>query len=85
MMISLIIMFDKDPNLSYLQISTSLAKKGKRHMYHMSMDFGKLTLEGLIDTRTLKTAISEHDLFRIKLLASEAKSDYSKLLWAMVI
>ena len=36
------------------------------------MDFEKLTLDGLIDTGALTSAISEQDLNKIKLLASEA-------------
>ena len=36
------------------------------------MDFEKLTLDGLIDTGALTSAISEQDLNKIKLLANEA-------------
>ena len=36
------------------------------------MDFEKLTLDGLFDTGALTSAISEQDLNKIKLLASEA-------------
>ena len=57
------IQFDKERNLSYLPISTSLTLKRKRHMYHMPMDFEKLTLDGLIDTGALN---------KIKLLANES-------------
>ena len=41
-------------------------------MYYIPMDFKKLTLDGLIDTGALTSAISEQDLNKIKLLASEA-------------
>ena len=41
-------------------------------MYYMPMDFEKLTLDGLIDTGALTSAISEQDLNKIKLLANEA-------------
>ena len=62
------------PNLnfpiSYLPISTSLTLKRKRHMYYIPMDFEKLTLDGLIDTGALTSAISEQDLNKIKLLAN---------------
>ena len=47
------IQFDKERNLSYLPISTSLTLKRKRHMYYIPMDFKKLTLDGLIDTGAL--------------------------------
>ena len=66
------IQFDKERNLSYLPISTSLTLKRKRHMYYIPMDFEKLTLNGLIDTGALTSAISEQDLKKIKLLANEA-------------
>ena len=66
------IQFDQERNLSYLPISTSLTLKRKRHMYYMPMDFEKLTLDGLIDTGALTSAISEQDLNKIKLLANEA-------------
>ena len=66
------IQFDKERNLSYLPISTSLTLKRKRHMYYIPMDFEKLTLDGLIDTGAPTSAISEQDLHKIKLLANEA-------------
>ena len=66
------IQFDKERNLSYLPISTSLTLKRKRHMYYMPMDFEKLTLDGLIGTGALTSAISEQDLNKIKLIAHES-------------
>ena len=66
------IQFDKERNLSYHPISTSLTLKRKRHMYYIPMDFEKLTFDGLIDTGALTSAISEQDLNKIKLLANEA-------------
>ena len=66
------IQFDKERNLSYLPNSTSLTLKRKRHMYYIPMDFEKLTLDGLIDTGALTSAISEQDLNKNKLLANEA-------------
>ena len=41
-------------------------------MYYIPMDFEKLTLDGLIHTGALTSAISEQDLNKIKLLANEA-------------
>ena len=41
-------------------------------MYYIPMDFEKLTLDGLIDTGALTSAISEQDLNKIKLLANVA-------------
>ena len=69
------IQFHQERNLSYLPMSTSLTLKRKRHMYYMPMDFEKLTLDGLIDTGALTSAISEQDLNKIKLIASEAIKD----------
>ena len=69
------IQFDQERNVSYLPMSTSLTLKRKRHMYYMPMDFEKLTLDGLIDTGALTSAISEQDLNKIKLLANEAIKD----------
>ena len=58
-----------------LLLSTNLTLKSKRHMYNVPMDFEKLTLDGLIDTGALTSAISEQDLNKIKLLAPEAITD----------
>ena len=69
------IQFDQERNLSYLPMSTSLTLKRKRHMYYMPMDFEKLTLDGIIDTGALTSAISERDLNKIKLLVNEAIKD----------
>ena len=69
------IQFDQERNLSYLPMSTSLTLKRKRHLYYMPMDFEKLTLDGLIDTGALTSAISEQDLNKIKLIANEAIKD----------
>ena len=56
------IQFDQERNLLFLPMSTSLTLKRKRQMYYMPMDFKKLTLDGLIDTGALTSAISEQDL-----------------------
>ena len=61
--------------LHMLLLSTNLTLKSKRHMYYFPMDFQKLILDGLIDTGALTRAISEQDLNKNKLLASEAISD----------
>ena len=66
------IQFDIKGNLSYLPISISLTLKRKRHTYYVLMDFEKLTLESLIDTGAMRSATSEQDLNKIKILAKEA-------------
>ena len=69
------IQFDKERNLSFHPISTSLILKRKRHMYYIPMDLEKLRLDGLIDTGAHTSALSEQDLNKIKLLANEAIKD----------
>ena len=66
---------DEGNNVAYLNLSTNLTLKKKRHMYYFPMDFEKLTLDGLIDTGALTSAISEEDLNKIKLLSNEAIKD----------
>ena len=63
---------DTETNVSYLPLSTTLTLKQKRHLYYFPMDFGELTIDGLIDTGALTSAISEADLNKIKLLSSDA-------------
>ena len=66
---------NNETDIPILLLSTNLTLKSKRHMYYFPMDFEKLTLDGLIDTGALTSAISEQDLNKIKLLAPEAISD----------
>ena len=66
---------DEGNNNMYLNLSTNLTLKKKRHMYYFPMDFEKLTLDGLFDTGALTSAISEADLNKIKLLSNEAIKD----------
>ena len=53
----------------FLPLSTNLPLKIKRKMLYFPMDFGELTIDGLIDTGALSSAISEADLCKIRLLA----------------
>ena len=57
----------KECNLSYLPIPTSLTLNRERHLYYMPKDFGKLTLDGLIDTGAFTSAIADQDSNKIKL------------------
>ena len=66
---------DEGNNVAYLNLSSNLTLKKKRDMYYFPMDFEKLTLDGLIDTGALTSAISEKDLNKIKLLSNEAIKD----------
>ena len=44
-------------------------------MFYFPMDFGALTIDGLVDTGALTSAISEADLNKIKLLSNESIKD----------
>ena len=66
---------DEGNNIMYSNLSTNPTLKKKRHMYYFPMDFEKLTLDGLIDTCGITSAISEADLNKIKLLSNEAIKD----------
>ena len=53
----------------YVPLTTNLGLKYKRRMLYFPMDFGELTLDGLVDTGALSSAIPEADLRKIRLLA----------------
>ena len=56
----------------YLPLTTNLGLKYKRRMLYFPMDFGELTLDGLVDTGALSSAIPEADLRKIRLLAPQS-------------
>ena len=60
----------KEGEPAYIPLSTILGRKDKRRMLYFPMDFGELTIEGLIDTEALSSAIPESDLRKIRFLAS---------------
>ena len=66
---------NKETDIPMLLLSTNLTLKSKRHMHYFPMDFEKLTLDGLIDSGALTSAISEQDLNKMKLLAPDAITD----------
>ena len=53
-------------------LTTNLGLKYKRRMLYFPMDFGQLTLDGLVDTEALSSAIPEADLRKIRLLAPQS-------------
>ena len=55
----------------YVPLTTNLGLKYKRRMLYFPMDFGELTLDGLVDTGALSSAIPEADLRKIRLLAPQ--------------
>ena len=56
----------------YVPLTTNLGLKHKRRMLYFPMDFGELTLDGLVDTGALSSAIPESDLRKIRLLAPQS-------------
>ena len=56
----------------YLSLTTNLGLKYKRRMLYFPMDSGELTLDGLVDTGALSSAIPEADLRKIRLLAPQS-------------
>ena len=56
----------------YVPLTTNLGLKYKRRMLYFPMDFGELTLDGLVDTGALSSAIPEADLRKIRLLAHQS-------------
>ena len=66
------LLVEKEGEPSYVQLSTNLGLKFKRRMLYFPMDFGELTLDGLIDTAAHSSAIPEADLRKIRLLAPQS-------------
>ena len=56
----------------YVPLTTNLGLKYKRRMLYFPMDFGELTLDDLVDTGALSSAIPEADLRKIRLLAPQS-------------
>ena len=56
----------------YVPLTTNLGLKYKRRMLYFPMDFGELTIDGLVDTGALSSAIPEADLHKIRLLAPQS-------------
>ena len=52
----------------YVPLTTNLGLKYKRRMLYFPMDVSELTLDGLVDTRALSSAVPEADLRKILLL-----------------
>ena len=65
-------LISRDGEPDYVPLTTNLGLKYKRRMLYFPMDFGELTLDGLVDTRALSSAISEVDLRKIRLLARQS-------------
>ena len=66
------ILVEQQSEPPYVPLSTNLGLKIKRRMLYFPMDFGELTLDGLIDTGAHSSAIPEADLRKIRLLAPQS-------------
>ena len=55
-----------DGSIKFLQFLAHFHLKNKRTILYFPMDFGDLTIDGLIDTGALSSAISEADFQKIK-------------------
>ena len=65
-------LISRDSEPDYVPLTTNLGLKYKRRMLYFLTDFGELTLDGLVDTGALSSAIPEADLRKIRLLAPQS-------------
>ena len=65
------ILVAKQGEPSYVPFSKNLGLKDKRRMLFLLIDFGELTIDGLIDPGSLSSAIPEGDLRNLRLLAPQ--------------
>ena len=66
------VLITKDGEPDCIPLSTNINLKCKQRMLHFPMDFGELTIDGLIDTGALSSAIPEMDLGKIRLLSPQS-------------
>ena len=66
------VLITKDGEPDYIPLSTKFNLKCKKRMLYFLMDFGELTIDGLIDTGALSSAIPEMDLRKIRLLSRQS-------------
>ena len=66
------ILITKEGEPDCIPLSTSINLKCKKRMLYFPMDFGELTIDGLIDTGALSSAITEMDLRKILLLSPQS-------------
>ena len=66
------ILITKEGEPDCIPLSTSINLKCKKRMLYFPMDFGELTIDGLIDTGALSSAIAEMDLRKIRLLSPQS-------------
>ena len=66
------VLITRDGEPDCIPLSTNINLKCKKRMLYFPMDFGKLTIDGLIDTGALSSAIPEMDLRKIRLLSPQS-------------
>ena len=66
------VLISTEGHTPYVPLSTNLGLKYKRRMLYFPMGFGELTIDGLVDTGALTSAIPESDLRKIKLLTTQS-------------
>ena len=65
-------LISRDGEPDYVLLTTNLGLKYKRRMLYFPMVFGELTLDRLVDTGALSSAIPKADLRKIRLLAPQS-------------
>ena len=66
------ILITKEGEPDCIPLSTSINLKCKKRMLSFPMDFGELTIDGLMDTGAICSAIPEMDLRKIRLLSPQS-------------
>ena len=66
------VLITEDGEPDCIPLSTNINLKCKKRMLYFPMDFGELTIDGLIDAGALSSAIPEMDLLKIRLLSPQS-------------
>ena len=66
------VLITKDGEPDCIPLSININLKCKKRMLFFPMDFGELTIDGLIDTGALSSAIPKMDLRKIRLLSPQS-------------
>ena len=66
------VLITRDGEPDCIPLSTNINLKCNKRMLYFPMDFGELTIDGLIDTGALSSAIPEMDLRKIRLLSPQS-------------
>ena len=66
------VLITRDGEPDCIPLSTNINLKCKKRMLYFPMDFEELTIDGLVDTGALSSAIPEMDLRKIRLLSPQS-------------